>query len=88
MNTLELYLFFQGEQCHVINTLKSTPSHMVYGEVGIAPIEVDVKSRIISFWCKVSDNNSNKLSNHMYFIIHTLHEQGKLHSKWITYIKK
>ena len=32
---------------------KSTPSYMLYGELGIMPLEVDIHTRIISFWSKL-----------------------------------
>ena len=46
---------------------KSTPSHMVYGELGIMPISTDIKSRVISFWCKLIENYENfRLSSLLY----------------------
>ena len=29
---------------------KSTPSYMLYGELGVMPLEIDIHTRIISFW--------------------------------------
>ena len=31
----------------------STPSYMIYGELGLFPIEIDVKLRMISYWAKL-----------------------------------
>ena len=39
--------------CKLLLHLKSsTPSYMIYGELGRYPLEIDIKSRIISFWAK------------------------------------
>ena len=35
---------------------KSTPSFMVYGELGAYPLFIDIQSRMIFFWCKVNNN--------------------------------
>ena len=51
---------------------------MVYGETGIFPLKVDFEGRIISYWTQFIDFNSNRLSNMMYVILHTLFEQGRL----------
>ena len=36
-----------------LNLKKSTPSNMIYGELGVTPIYIDVQTRIISFWTKL-----------------------------------
>ena len=50
---------------------------MVCGETGMFPLKVDLEGRIISYWIKFIDFNSNRLSNIMYLILHTLFEQGR-----------
>jgi len=42
----------------LVNFKKSTPSYtcMIYGELGITPLIVDIKSGQISFWTKLIDN--------------------------------
>ena len=72
----------------ILNLKKSTPSHMIYGELGILPLEIDIKNRLISFWLKISDPEVDKLSSSIYSIIYTHHEAGKMKSKWIAYIKE
>ena len=44
---------------YVFNLKKSTPSYMIYGELGILPITVDINFRLINFWCKIIDNLLN-----------------------------
>ena len=43
---------------YIFNLKKSTPTYMIYGEVGITPISVEIKNKTISYWTKLV-NNSN-----------------------------
>ena len=53
--------------CKLLLGLKSsTPSYMIYGELGRYPIEIDIKSRMISFWSKLLSGKESKLSYIMY----------------------
>ena len=49
----------------------STPNIMVYGETGTFPIKLDIYRRMISFWTKLTDLESNKLSSYMYTIMYS-----------------
>ena len=40
---------------YILNLKASTPSFMVYGETGVTPLAIDIKTRIISFWTKITD---------------------------------
>ena len=35
---------------YVLNVKTTTPDVMVYGELGITPISVDIKNKTISYW--------------------------------------
>jgi hypothetical protein len=39
---------------------------MIYGELGRYPLEIDIKSRIISFWAKLLSGKELKLSKIIY----------------------
>ena len=57
---------------------------MIYGELGIMPISVDIQNRVLSYWTKlVEDKNYLKLSSQMYLAIHTLHKTDHLKSDWL-----
>lgn len=67
---------------------KSTPSYMLYGEIGIMPLEVDIKSRVISFWSKlIKGDQAFKLSAMMYNIILSVADKHKSKILWIEYVK-
>ena len=33
---------------------KSTCSNMVYGELGITPLDIDIQARLIVYWAKIN----------------------------------
>ena len=74
---------------YVLNLKTSTPSFMVYGESGVMPLRIDINSRIISFWTKLTDreNNPTKLSINIYLILKGLHSDNKCKSLWIENVR-
>ena len=67
---------------------QSTPSMMVLGEVGKFPISVNIKSRLLTFWFKVSSKeNKSKLSNLMYRCLHILYQNGTHKSKYLSFVE-
>ena len=70
---------------YILNLKASTPSFMVYGETGATPLAVDIKTRIISFWTKLTDieQNHSKTSTKMYMVLRSLYEQNKCKSIWL-----
>ena len=73
---------------HLFNLKRSTPSYMIYGELGIMPISVEIQNRVLSYWTKlVEDKDYLKLSSQMYLAIHTLHKTDHLKSDWLRNIE-
>ena len=77
---------------YVLNLKKSTPSRMIYGELGIFPIKIEIQHRTLSYWCKlISDScetlGTQKLSTYVYSLIFNMHENKKLKSEWLQNIK-
>jgi hypothetical protein len=53
--------------CKLLLHLKSsTSSYMIYGELGRYPLEINIASRIISFWAKLLYGKELKLSKIIY----------------------
>ena len=46
---------------YALNMKKSTPTFMIYGELGVTPISIDIKNRVISFWSRLLTVTENKL---------------------------
>ena len=74
---------------YLFNLKRSTPSYMIYGELGILPISVEIQNRVLSYWTKlVEDKDYLKLSYQMYkCAIHTLHKTDHLKSDWLQNIE-
>lgn len=75
---------------YIFGLKKSTPTHMIYGELGVLPINIEVKKRVISYWTKIADNsedNNTKLSHYVYEFIYNHHMKNKVKSEWINNVK-
>ena len=86
-NLEKLEIFFRKFLKRVLWLSKSTPNCVVYGETGTFPISNLVQNRMISFWIKVSEGKSSKLSTSFYRLIYKLHLNNTYHSPWLMKIK-
>ena len=50
----------------LLHMKSSTPSFMVYGELGRYPLGIDIKIRMVSYWEAFIDGKQSKLSNILY----------------------
>jgi hypothetical protein len=60
----------------ILKVRNTTPNFIVYGELGRFPLEIRVKLRMISYWCKLV-NNETKLSSSLYRLMLCLKNQGQ-----------
>ncbi len=75
--------------CKLLLHLKSsTPSYMIYGELGRYPLEIDIKSRIISFWAKLLSGKELKLSKIIYNLCYYMSIKSMEHFTWLDNVKK
>lgn len=58
---------------------------MLYGELGRYPLDITIKSRMISFWNKLLLNKNSKLS---YLLYRKLFDTPNLEPKWLVKIKQ
>jgi hypothetical protein len=70
----------------ILRVRNTTPNCIVYGELGRFPLEILVKLRMISYWCKLV-NNETQLSSSLYRLMLCLKNQGKNNFKWINYVE-
>ena len=74
--------------CKVLLNLKqSTPSYMVYGELGRHPVDIDIKIRIIMFWGRLLFDKTTKLSHIVYKLSYYLYSNQNIELKWIQNVK-
>lgn len=69
----------------ILKVRATTPSHLVYGELGRFPLIVDIKCRILCFWNSLV--GSNKLSAKFALLQYNLNKNGLLDTKWIKFVK-
>jgi len=76
---------------YIFHLKKSTPSNMVYGELGITPLSIYIKNRVISYWSRlvenINDNTNSKLSARMFLLINDLYNRNVLKCQWIDNLK-
>ena len=62
---------------------------MIYGDLGITPIAIDIKSRVLSYWSKLiyMHDQPKRLSYLMYNILYNMHENKICKSNYIENIK-
>lgn len=65
---------------------KSTPNFMIYGELGLFPLKIEIQTRIVSFWCRLIITDNNKLSSLMYQIIFSLNRE-EITNDWLLTVK-
>ena len=72
----------------VLRLKRSTLSHMIYGQTGVFPIDMTIKSRIMNYWLKlVSPENCNKLSSIVYKFLYKLYRQGEHESLYLKCVR-
>ena len=48
---------------YVLSVNKFTSSMMVYGELGVVPLDVDIKLRVSTYWARLCLGDKHKISN-------------------------
>jgi hypothetical protein len=64
---------------------KSTPISFLYGELGRHPIAINIKTRMISFWCRTLQGKEQKISHQIYKYMMNLPNSN---FKWSNKIKE
>ena len=74
---------------YIFNFKKSTPSFMIYGELGIMPIYIDIEIRVISYWSKTISlsDQPTQLSYMVYKILNNMHKNKLVTSLYIENVK-
>ena len=60
---------------------------MTYGELGVKPILIDIKTRVVSFWSRLLTETENKLSSLMYKIEYQMHKNKQIKSEYINNVE-
>ncbi len=72
----------------VLNVSYTTPTCIIYAELGNMPVEYIIKQRILNYWCRILTSETNKLSCIMYKYLLCRHNSlNTVSSKWVTYVE-
>jgi len=70
----------------ILKVKQSTPSVMLYGDLGRVPLSIRIKQKVIEYWYDMI-NSDNKLSS----IVHRLIFQDNVHNghsyEWLNFVK-
>ncbi len=72
---------------HVLCVHRYTSTDIVYGELGLYPVEITVKRKIMNYWWSLLVGKNTKLSYVMYRCLLHLYESGVYLSLWLTFIR-
>ena len=65
---------------------QTTPSSVIYGELGLYPLNVDIKVRMISYWAKILMGNHNKLCYYVYKLMLNMAVENREISQWMNHL--
>ena len=68
---------------YALNVKKSTPTFMIYGELGVTRLSIDIINRVISFWSRLLTGTENKLSSSIYTVIYQMHKNNQIQSEYM-----
>ena len=71
----------------LLHMKSSSPSFMVYGELGRYPLAIDIKICTVSYWAKFIDGKQSKLSNILYKLCLALSNIEGKHFIWLFSVK-
>ena len=88
-NLREIEIFHRNFLRMVLKTFKFTPNCMLYGESGCTDMDTKITSRMINFWAKLNNGNSEKFSAVLCQLMQKLTENSpdQFQFKWLNHIK-
>ena len=72
---------------YILKLNKSTCSNMIYGELGVIPISIQAKCRLLNFQAKLVNGTECKLSNIFYYLLFKMDKHVFFTSNWIRFVK-
>ena len=71
----------------ILGLSKTTPSIMVFGELGQYPLEITAKCRMLCYWHKLTNvHNKDKLSSVIYRFLHNLYRTNVYKSPFLLHV--
>ena len=82
--TVDIIDIFYLKFCKsLLDVKQTTPSVMVYGELGAMPLQLKIKSRVLNFQYRIVSGKKDKICYKLYQLMHYLHVNDIFHSDWV-----
>ena len=72
---------------YTLGVQKNTCNDMVYGDLGVCPLEVEIKVRIVKYWVRLITGKPGKLAYIMYQCLLYLDTVGLYTSPWLNEVR-
>ena len=73
---------------YLLGLKSSTPNCMVYGELGRYPLDITIKTRMISYWVKILKSKASKFTHIMYQELYKMYNDNRFKSRWVDEVFK
>ena len=80
--------FFISFLKNVLNVKQTTPNCFVYGELGIFPLIIERKIRIVKYWFKILNSSENSFLRKIYNDLFLISESSPEQITWVSLFKK
>jgi len=61
---------------HILHVKNSTPNNIIYGETGVFPVSVDIKTRAVAYWSNIVYKKNNILALYTYNHIRAIYDES------------
>ena len=78
-----LEVFYRNFLKKILRLRPSIPNCMVYGEVGVLPLQVSVDKRLINYWLRILNKNDSTFSDIVYSIALKLFVKEEYKTYWL-----
>ena len=82
-----LETFYRKFLKKILHLRLSTPSCMVYGEVGKLPLQVTIDTRMINYWIRLLNKDITSYASINYTITLKLFISGEYKTQWLSRVK-
>ena len=72
---------------YILAVNNSTCSIMVYGDLGITPLDINIKARMIVYWAKLVNEDQSKISHMIYNLLYTSDKFNIFKLNWLSSIR-
>ena len=73
---------------YILHVKQSTPHFLLYGELGVFPLNILIKSKMVKFWTSLVIGQNNKLSSLLYDFVFRNNVNNRRNFKWSSFLKR